>query len=290
MTNQEQPASGNPDIFKLVPVPKRLTPYVRRIMRADTCENLDFTFDVCATGYCYLSWVWRGRWTGYVDDSLVFDTESDGRVVSSGQVVNARVGCRISGQPGQIAVEFQPFGQYQLLGIAGDATIDTAIAPDKLNPALQTPLQPLMDTAPHIEGDVALSLMTTFLSDLVGGARVLPPDLLEAVRRMEEADGALRISALCTDLGLSNRTFRRRFHNLTGLTPKRFCRVLQVTKALNAVLERKGASLSEIALKAGFSDQAHFNRAFRDFLHDSPLHGTENVEATLALFVGQARG
>ncbi len=290
MTDLEQPASGNPDIFKLVPVPERLTPYVRRIMLADVRKDLDFAFDVHATGYCYLGWIWRGRWTGHVDDSPIFDTERDGTLFSSGQVVNGRVGCRINGQPGQIFVEFQPFGQYQLLGIAGDATIDTAIAPDTLNPTLQAPLQRLREAAPHIKGNVALRLMIEFLGDLVGGARALPPDLLEAVRRIEEADGALRIAALCADLGLSRRTFHRRFHCLTGLTPKRFCRVLQVTKAFNAVLERKGASLCEIALTAGFSDQAHFNRAFRDFLHNSPLRGTENVDATLALFFGHTRG
>lgn len=290
MNNASNTKRENPDIFEEVAVPASLTAYVRRIMLADSRVAAAFSFNVCATGYCYLGWAWRGRWTGTVNGRRVFDTDRDGRVFCSGQVLESRIVSEISGQPGKVFVEFQPLGHYQLLGIPGEKTVETAAAPDELNPELRPVLKSLRSAGPDLQGDEASALTIRMLNKLSESARELPNNLTEAVLKIEAADGALQIGSLCDELGLAKRSFRRRFQYLTGLTPKRFCRTLQVTKAFNTMLENQAAPLSEIALQAGFSDQAHFTRAFREFLYSSPLRLSANVETTLAKFVGQSRG
>jgi AraC-like DNA-binding protein len=52
------------------------------------------------------------------------------------------------------------------------------------------------------------------------------------------------------------------------MTPKGFARLLRFEHAVD--LLRSGASLAEAAYAAGYSDQPHMNRDFRDFLGAPP--------------------
>ncbi|MEM7734724.1 MAG: DUF6597 domain-containing transcriptional factor [Deinococcota bacterium] len=84
------------------------------------------------------------------------------------------------------------------------------------------------------------------------------------------------LDAVARDLGLSRRTLNRRMNAQVGFSAKFYARVLRFHTALN--LLRTPISLAEVALEAGFYDQAHLNHdvlqlsgqspgAFRDLLH-----------------------
>ena len=60
------------------------------------------------------------------------------------------------------------------------------------------------------------------------------------------------------------------FREAVGLTPKLYCRVLRFHDALERAAADKLAPWAEIALGAGYSDQAHFNRDFREFAGVTP--------------------
>jgi AraC-like DNA-binding protein len=68
----------------------------------------------------------------------------------------------------------------------------------------------------------------------------------------------------------SHRRFIELFHHSVGLTPKVYCRVLRFQRALERLSGRAAASFAEIALDAGYSDQAHFTREFREFAGVAP--------------------
>jgi AraC-like DNA-binding protein len=70
--------------------------------------------------------------------------------------------------------------------------------------------------------------------------------------------------------GYSHRRFIALFNRGLGLTPKLYCRILRFQGALEQVAAHPAASLVEVALDAGYSDQAHFNREFREFAGVSP--------------------
>jgi len=73
--------------------------------------------------------------------------------------------------------------------------------------------------------------------------------------------GGVRVGAVHARLGMSARTFQRRFRRQVGLGPKRFARVRRI-QALLARLD--GANdWSGLAHELGFSDQAHLVREFR---------------------------
>jgi len=74
-----------------------------------------------------------------------------------------------------------------------------------------------------------------------------------------------------------------------GLPPKAFCKTLQIDKALHELIVNNGGDLVGISTEVGFADQAHFTRAFSEFLGDSPARYLKDIETTLARFVGQSR-
>jgi AraC-like DNA-binding protein len=104
-------------------------------------------------------------------------------------------------------------------------------------------------------------------------ARVLtaPPvasELEWAWDRLVESGGAVPIGELAAELGWSRRHLAARFRSELGMTPKALARLLRFERA--AARLRAGDDLADLALDAGYYDQAHFNRDFRAFAGTTP--------------------
>jgi transcriptional regulator GlxA family with amidase domain len=69
----------------------------------------------------------------------------------------------------------------------------------------------------------------------------------------------------------SHRAFIALFRQATGLSPKRYARLMRFQQLLEALRRAPAASLSELALAGGYSDQAHMQREFREFAGVTPL-------------------
>ncbi len=71
--------------------------------------------------------------------------------------------------------------------------------------------------------------------------------------------------------GLSHRRVIELFQRSAGLSPKTYLRVRRFQRALSALRQANPASLAEIALEAGYSDQSHFSREFLSMAGVTPL-------------------
>jgi transcriptional regulator GlxA family with amidase domain len=69
--------------------------------------------------------------------------------------------------------------------------------------------------------------------------------------------------------GLSERSFKRRFTQATGLSPIAYVQRLRIEEGKRR-LERTTASIEEIAWKVGYEDPAFFRRLFRRLNGISP--------------------
>ncbi|HEX9985792.1 MAG TPA: helix-turn-helix transcriptional regulator [Thermoanaerobaculia bacterium] len=78
------------------------------------------------------------------------------------------------------------------------------------------------------------------------------------------------VSQVVDQIGWSHRRFIQRFRETVGMTPKRFCRVRRLAHVLRLAERKPAASLAELALDAGYSDQPHFNREFRELTDMAP--------------------
>lgn len=71
-----------------------------------------------------------------------------------------------------------------------------------------------------------------------------------------------RVDAVVQASGFSHRHFNALFGAAVGLTPKAFCRVQRFQTLLTAMAAGPARPLAELALDAGYSDQAHMSREF----------------------------
>jgi AraC-like DNA-binding protein len=88
-------------------------------------------------------------------------------------------------------------------------------------------------------------------------------------RALQQLPGATRVHEVVEQSGYSHRRFVELFVQAVGLTPKAYSRVQRFQRALEHA-SGADASLCDIAAAAGYSDQSHFNREFRDCVGVTP--------------------
>lgn len=103
--------------------------------------------------------------------------------------------------------------------------------------------------------------------------------------------GKILIKDLATSLGISVGHFCRAFKRTFGTPARIWIRHRRIERAQGLMLTT-GASLGEIALSCGMSDQSHFTRSFRRIVGESPSswrqtrHGTIEEQVTELAFAG----
>lgn len=112
-----------------------------------------------------------------------------------------------------------------------------------------------------------LDVLESLLAARLPTVRGLHPAVAHALGRFTTTADVRQV---VKESGYSHRRFIALFHRGLGLTPKLYCRILRFQEALKQVAAHPADSLVEVALDAGYSDQAHFNREFREFAGVSP--------------------
>lgn len=92
------------------------------------------------------------------------------------------------------------------------------------------------------------------------GAATPDPLIAAAVAWLQRQPASQRIDALTRHIGLSQSALERRFKRVVGVSPKKFATMLRLQRAIG--LHGAGGGLAELALAAGYYDQAHFNHDF----------------------------
>lgn len=82
------------------------------------------------------------------------------------------------------------------------------------------------------------------------------------VRGIEEQQGQCRVAQLARESCISIRNLQTRFLDAVGLSPKEFARIVRLQATLKG-LDESAEPLSELAVSAGFADQAHASRELR---------------------------
>lgn len=78
----------------------------------------------------------------------------------------------------------------------------------------------------------------------------------------EKLDARLSIESLAREAGLSPSHFARAFKETTGRAPHQYMLTLRLERA-RVLLGAQHATISDVAMRTGFADQAHFTRLFR---------------------------
>jgi AraC-like DNA-binding protein len=116
--------------------------------------------------------------------------------------------------------------------------------------------------APERQLDVLQALLAARLPTVRG----LHPAVAHALGRFTTT---ANVRQVVKESGYSHRRFIQLFRRTLGLPPKLYCRILRFQEALERG-STQAASWVNVALDAGYSDQAHFNREFREFAGVTP--------------------
>jgi AraC-like DNA-binding protein len=88
--------------------------------------------------------------------------------------------------------------------------------------------------------------------------------------RLATFHGADPVGALTDAAGVSGNHLATQFKSHVGVTPKRVARIYRFARLILSVDALRPVDWSELAHTAGYFDQAHFSREFKDFTGHTP--------------------
>ena len=88
--------------------------------------------------------------------------------------------------------------------------------------------------------------------------------------RLEASWGAVSVGALADSAGVSGNHLATQFKSHLGVTPKRVARIYRFARLILSVDALHPVDWSQLAEAAGYFDQAHFSKEFKDFTGHTP--------------------
>lgn len=118
-----------------------------------------------------------------------------------------------------------------------------------------------------LDDDARMQVLQTMLLTQLRPYRALHPAVAELLGQLHAMP---HLGELISRSGCSHRHLIARFREATGLSPKRYARVLRFGRLLRAMAAAPASPMGELALAAGYSDQSHCSREFREFSGTTP--------------------
>lgn len=97
-----------------------------------------------------------------------------------------------------------------------------------------------------------------------------PDSLATAVLRSLDSNHAVRLGLIADHFGVTARTLERRLREHAGLPPNVMRRLLRFRRAFRLLDQAAPGTWAQVAAHAGYFDQAHLIRDFRQFAGTSP--------------------
>lgn len=194
--------------------------------------------------------------------------DAQGTVLSHAVVGGARMGFYLretSPSARCVGFQLQPGGAQALLGVPAYALTGRHTPLELLWGAGAQEWMELLDQV--ADPRRRLDRLEHLLWQRLARAPALHPAAAQALRalcRGATVEQAVRVA------GCSHRHLLTLFRSATGLAPKDFSRVMRLQQVLDSAARRPADAWADLALQAGFSDQAHFSREFRSFCGLTP--------------------
>ena len=170
------------------------------------------------------------------------------------------------GSTGFLSVRFRPWGAHHFLRLPVSELADRLVPAEDLWGAAICELEERLAAATGMAGRVAL--VEEFLLGRLQAQRKANVEPL--VRAVWRRGGDVRVSQLCAELGLTERTIERTFSNAVGMPPRSFIRLTRFLCACSKLRSGGWTSLTRLALDCGYYDQAHFVADVRAFSGMTP--------------------
>jgi AraC-like DNA-binding protein len=170
--------------------------------------------------------------------------------------------------PSYLEVLLAPLGAYTLLGLPMEELSGHTVDLVEVLGADGRRLAEQLHRAPTWRQRFAL--LDRFLLERLERGPQPSPEVAWAWRRLEATGGAVPIGRLAEEVGWSHKHLVRRFRRQVGLRPKTAARLVRFNTVWRRLDERRRPDWGQVAADAGYADQAHLVRDFRQFTGTTP--------------------
>ena len=266
-------------------IPLELQDYIITAIQGESEAIIHTSYPVHPNGFPLVIHVYNDMPIVHINDVAM---HPQSRLQIAGQIQDVDVTMEIKGLFGQIGFLLYPSTPYYLFHKSGDYFLNTwrdfeksvPIPLNDLNKDLSDATTPLGKIPPLLD----------FFKLLLDNRLPAIPWIDDALRQIYQLGGKITQETIAEQSGVSLRHFRRKFKEVVGVSPKYFCKVIQ----LNVVFELLNASdeekLHHLALDCGYYDQAHFINDFKRLIGQSPRNFLNGEHSYVKTYMGRASG
>lgn len=266
-------------------IPLELRDYIVTVIQGESEVIINTSYPVHPNGFPLIINVYNDFPIVHVDNLKI---HPESRLQIAGQIQDVDVTMEIKGIFGQMGFLLYPSTLYYLFHKSGDYFLNTWRDFEKAAPIpLNNLYEDLSDAASPLN---RVPVLLDFFKSLLDKRLPAISWIDNALHQIYALGGKITQEALAEQSGVSLRHFRRKFKEVVGVSPKYFCKVIQ----LNAVFELLNVSdeekLHHLALDCGYYDQAHFINDFKRLIGQSPRNFLNGEHSYVKTYMGRARG
>lgn len=172
------------------------------------------------------------------------------------------------GDTASFVVRFHPNGFLPFTTIPIKEMENTPVALERLFGEEGTALEQNILNAESTEKRI--EIIENFLLDRLNTQEVADRIVQSTIETIATANGQLSVEELSQKSNLNRRQLSRKFSSDIGLSPKQLSKTIRLQATLKMLLANEGTSLTDLAYKNEFYDQAHFIKEFKAFTGHTP--------------------
>jgi AraC-like DNA-binding protein len=220
----------------------------------------------------------------FTENPCLVKTESSWNILTKGaSFFGQRSNCLLikSKSPIELyGIRFKPFAFSHLINTPIYQLNDRFIPLQKLLKLDTGSLSLLTEINKHIPTFEKFSILNDFMYILFKTTLTVDEKLRAQLNYIMDRKGSLKINELSSEFGTSKVTLRKHFINKVGLTPKKVAKIWRMNHFLDMKAQKPTMNLTELSLEAGFYDQAHFIREFKQLFDIPPrAYFQQNMDA-----------
>lgn len=195
------------------------------------------------------------------------------QLVYNGMYTSAIVVAAPPGRVRVIGIEFTPSGGFAFAGRGHGETIDCEV---DVRDLFGSAAERLLEACRRERTPAAiLRRAIAFCAQRIRTADACERSVSAALQHIERSGGQSRMRDLAEEIGRSERALARAFRERVGIVPKRYARIRRFVHAHDLLLA-PSPELADVAARAGYYDQAHFNADFAEHAGLTPTRFLES--------------
>ena len=251
---------------KNITIRKELSKYIRKISIFQSEDTYGFKHKLTPSAYTYLSYNHGDIPVSFFGNKKV---RPSCRLQIAGPKINENIQVEYIGSLSQVLVEFTASGFYYLFHKSPYelrnklSAVSNFISKELFN-NLETELAKYDNHIKQVE------IIEHFLLELSYKAFPFIDYIEEGITLINKHFGNITISEVVTKVGRGKRQFDRKFHEVVGVSPKYYAKIVQLYHVLNIICSKNYSSIQELAYRGEFYDLPHFVNAFKKLTGFTP--------------------